>query len=246
MAYLIQKKKAKSQTVRSYVSAMRSVLQDNKIELYEDKVLLSALTQASKLKNNAIRTHLPIQKNLLLELLKNTNEYYMDHQQPYLARLYQAMFSTAYFGLFRICEIMVTPANHAIAVTDVHVGWNKQKILFILRTSKTHNKGSQLQMVKISTRPLGSEKKNNGYCPYELLRDYINIRLKYHCAQEPFFIFRDRSPVTAENFHSTLRILLAAVGFDATNYSGHSFRIGRSSDLMKYGVSVETIKKLGR
>ena len=170
----------------------------------------------------------------------------MDHQQPYLEKLYQAMFSTAYFGLFRICEITVTPANHTIAVTDVHVGKNKQKILFILRTSKTHQQSSQPQMVKISTKPLGSEQQYQGFCLYQLLCNYMAVRPQYCCVQEPFFIFRDRSPVTAEHLRSTLKILLAAAGFDPNNYLGHSFRIGRSSDLMKYGVSVETIKKLGR
>ena len=75
VAYLIQKKQAKSQTVRSYISAMRSVLRDDNIELSEDKVLLSALTRACKMKNDVIRTRLPIQKNMLIELLKNTKNY---------------------------------------------------------------------------------------------------------------------------------------------------------------------------
>ena len=60
--------------------------------------------------------------------------------QPYLVALYQAVFSSAFYGLFRMCEIAQTPSGHA-----VHIGVNKKKLMFILRTSKTHTLGNKPQ-----------------------------------------------------------------------------------------------------
>ena len=52
-----------------------------------------------------------------------------------------ALFATAYYGLFRVGEI--TDSQHAVKACDVHIGVNKRKLLFILRTSKTHTEGRQ-------------------------------------------------------------------------------------------------------
>ena len=57
------------------------------------------------------------------------------------------MFVSAYYGLLRIGKIAL--GLHVIKVTDVHVGVNKKKVLFVLRSSKTHVLGSKPQIVKI-------------------------------------------------------------------------------------------------
>ena len=49
----------------------------------------------------------------------------------------------------------------------------------------------------------------------------------------------------ANHFNSTLKRVVRQSGFDNTYYSSHSFRAGRSVDLLKMGLSVETIKKIG-
>ena len=43
-----------------------------------------------------------------------------------------------------------------------------------------------------------------------------------------------------------LKMGLQQCGIDYHNFSVHSLRAGRACDLLSYGVSVETIKKLGR
>ena len=45
---------------------------------------------------------------------------------------------------------------------------------------------------------------------------------------------------------NTLKHILQFAGFKKEYYCVHSFRTGRAMDLLKYGVLVETIKKLGR
>ena len=165
IGYLIDQKKVQPQTVRSYISAIKTVLRDNGIKISEDTYLLSSLVRACKLKNSNVRTRLPIQKSLLFELLAFTEQYYLSQNQPYLASLFKTLFITAYFGLFRVSELCMTASQHAVRVTDVHIGENKKKFLLILWTSKTHDRSSKPQMIKISMHGEGSEnnmKAKNG------------------------------------------------------------------------------------
>ena len=137
---------------------------------------------------------------MLVVLLRKLETLFID--QPYLLVTYQALFSTAYFGLLRVGEL--TSGTHPILAKDVHIADNKDKILFVLRYSKTHDQTQHPQMVKISSRKLSRQSSANkkcldsNYCPYRLSRNYIKIRGPYstHNLQEPFFVFSDHSPIT--------------------------------------------------
>ena len=63
---------------------------------------------------------------------------------------------------------------------------------------------------------------------------------------EPFFVFRDRTPVTATFTRKVLKDTIKNLGLDQDVYDTHSMRIGRASDLLKMNLSVETIKKIDR
>ena len=144
VGYLVDEGK-QSSTVHSYVSAIKNVLKDDGHKIQEDQFLIASLTRACKLKNDSFRTRLPIQQSMLAMILKKVDKLFPG--QPYLKILYQALFSTAYFGLFRVGEL--TKGDHPVLACDIHIGFNKRKLLFILRTSKTHGKGSKPQLVKI-------------------------------------------------------------------------------------------------
>ena len=189
VGHLIQQNK-KSQTVRSYVSAIRAVLRDDGIVLNEDKFLLNAITRACRLKNDKVKTRLPIKKPMLHIVLKKTREFFNEKGQLFLASLYCSLFSTAYYGLFRIGEITLSP--HVIKVTDVNIGGNKNKLLFVLRSSKTHGRFKRPQTVKISSSADTEDLQNNPSCPYGLLKDYLSYRPRYNSIDEQFFVFGDR------------------------------------------------------
>ena len=141
----------------------------------------------------------------------------------------------------------MTTGTHPIAARDVHIGENKNKILFVLRTSKTHWKDVDPQTVKIcSTQSNNKNNKTNKLCPYSLLREYLKIRKPYKTNHEPFFVFADRSPVTSNAKRIVFKKILQLENFDTEVYNLHSFRIGRACDLLKGGIPVEVIKKLGR
>ena len=101
----------------------------------EDTFLLSALTRACKFKNDRANMRLPIRKPMLRIIIQKTLDTYMDGQ-PYLAALYASLFSTVYFGLFRVGEL--TTGSHPVMVSNVHLGRNKRKVLFVLIISKMH------------------------------------------------------------------------------------------------------------
>ena len=143
--HLINQEK-RSQTVRSYISAIKGILRDDGVQINEDKFLLHSLTRACKLKNDQVRARLPIQKGLLKIIIRTTREYFMEKGQPYLAILYATLFSTAYFGMFRVGELAT--GDHPIKVTDVQMAENKYKIMFILRTSKTHGRDSKPKQLR--------------------------------------------------------------------------------------------------
>ena len=109
-------------------------------------------------------------------------------------------------------------------------------------------------MVKIAQKLLHKErcKEMNSlsqfmkYNPFKILSDYIEARPDARTDCKQFFVFLDNSPVKPENMRTTLKLLIQRCGIQPELYSSHSLRIGRCSDLMDLGLSVETIKKLGR
>ena len=260
VAYLIDSQK-QSQTVRSYISAIRAILQENNIVLNEDIFLLSSLTRACKLTNDKINVRLPIHKGMLCILLQTISKKFLDSNQPYLSLLYKTLFLTVYYGLFRVSELTSSCSNHAVKAKDVQIGFNKKKIMFILQSSKTHGEDAKPQIIKIASeeneKAFKHKKKSNANkaeysntlklpCPYSYLRDYALMHIPFSSDHEQFFIFRDGSPVSANNFQSCLKSSLKLVGFDSELYSLHSLRSGRAEDLLKLGLSIETIKKIGR
>ena len=144
-AYCIGIKQLKSSTVRSYVSAIKSVLSKDGYEFSDGKVLLSSLTKSCKLKNDRVKTRLPIQLGLLDLILFQIRHKY--DQQPYLEALYITAFLFQYYGLMRIGEIAESP--HSVKAKDIHESRPKNKLLILLYTSKTHGLESAPQQIRI-------------------------------------------------------------------------------------------------
>ena len=198
VGYLIESKK-KSQTIKSYISAIRALLRDDRITLNENKYLLTVLTKACKFRNDRVRTRLPIGRRLLEMILEETEIYFLGQGQVFLCRLYKALFAIGYYGLLRVGEI--TSGDHPVRVGDVKIADNKNKMMFILRTLKTHWKNVKPQTVKICS----TKKYSYRFCPYQIIRDYMEVRKSFVSKDEPFFIFRDRSPVKPNNMRSVLK-----------------------------------------
>ena len=156
--------------------------------------------------------------------------------------MYKAIFALGYYGLFRIGEL--TSGSHPIKANDVHIGSNKNKMLFILRTSKTHGRESRPQKVKITGYEIGKNKQF--FCPFELARDYVAERGNYQLDSDPFFVFRDNSPVEPQHARHVLRNTLTAINLNPELYTFHSLRSGRCTDLANFNVPILHLKLAGR
>ena len=241
-----------SSTVKTYLSAIWAVLKIDGVVLNEDAFLVNALTRACRITNDRVKTRLPIGKSLLNKILVKTYQHFMalNVNQPYLAVLYKAMFSMAYFGLLWVGEI--TSGEHPILAKDVQIAANKKKLQITLHTSKTHGKGNLLQKIKISsmsktsTSRLTQKNNRNSACPYEILREYAFWRGPYSSPDEPFFIFSGKTPVKPYHMRNCLNEMLTKLGKNCKLFSVHNFRIGRCNDLLKLGLSIDSVKRLGR
>ena len=164
-------------------------------------------------------------------------------KQPYLELLYKTILAIGYYGLFRIGEL-VTPGEHTMKARDLYLGKNKNKILIVLYSSKTHDKESYPQEIKITGRD--NVKSNRFFCPFQLIKQYKRLRGPYQSEVEPLFIHQDKSPVTDVQLRNLLKTLIERIGLNKEFYDVHSLRIGRSSQLFQLGYSVQHIQIVGR
>ena len=150
VGYLVDQNR-KAATVKSYISAIKSVLKEDAYELSENTYLLTSLIKACRYRNNRVSLRLPIQKDMVNAILTKIDQTYSTNtnNQPYLAMLYKTMISTSYYGLLRIGE--VAKGNHPVLARGVHVGQNKKKFLLLLRMSKTHCEDDKPQTMKIKS-----------------------------------------------------------------------------------------------
>ena len=145
-AYIIQEG-AQSQTVKSYVSAIKTVLKNDGYDWNESAILINSLTRACKLKNDCVKQRFPIHKKLLELILFEVKRILPD--QMYLQVMYRAIFCLAYYGLMRIGELV--EGSHTVKASNIHIGVNKNKIMIVLYSSKTHGRDSYPQKIKMTS-----------------------------------------------------------------------------------------------
>ena len=93
-------------------------------------------------------------------------------------------------------------------------------MLFILYTSKTHDKGSIPQKIKI--QEMQKLQHNAFFCPFKLSREYLAIRGGYHNDNDLFFIFSDHRPVLPAQARRILKKSLDTINIDSKLYNFHS------------------------
>ena len=214
LAYMVEKG-AQSSTIKSYTSAIKAVLVDDGYQWDNQRILLTTLTKACRLHNDRVMTRLPIQCRLLELILFEIQR--LHEKQTYLPILYKTVFSLGY-GLFRVGEL--TFSDHVIKAANVHVALNKEKILVVLYSSKTHNLGNHPQKVKITSNKAErtGQYSNKIFCPFKLAREFMKARGGYLSEDEPFFIFKDRNPVMPSHIRYVLKTCLDRIGLQSCLY----------------------------
>ena len=175
------------------------MLRDDGYYLNVDQLLLNSLTRACQLIKDQVKTHLPIGIKLLELLLFELGRIY--HDQIYLLKLYRALFSLAYYGMFRVGEL--GQSEHSIKAADIHLGLNKHKILVVLHSSKTHGEESHPQKVKITEAP-GTHELSRHFCPFTLVNQFMIMRGDFVDTNEQLFMFQGNLPVQPQHIHNVL------------------------------------------
>ncbi|XP_040216858.1 integrase/recombinase xerD homolog [Rana temporaria] len=150
--------------------------------------------------------------------------------------LFRAAFALAFFGAFRIGEL-VSPSKMVqggMGASDV--GWAPEGVTLWLRRSKTDQsgKGRAVQVFPIE----GSE-----LCPVGLVRKYLDIRPE---VGGTFLVHENGAPLSRYQFVAVFRKCLGELGLVAKEFSAHSFRIGAATEAARNGLGEDAIKRIGR
>ena len=223
------------------MSAIKRTLIDYDYDWQDKRLLLGTLTKGCRVMNDQFRTRLPIYKGLLETLLFEIEQKFLN--QPYLETMFKAFFLISYYGMFRVGEL--ASGDHPVRAKDVYISTNKDKILFILYTSKTHDRAMPPQKIKIkANKPVNINQKI--FCPFKASREYCAIRSDIRHEDDPFFVYCDgRTPVSPMHVTKVLRDSLESINLDPRLYCTHSLRLGRTQDMLKYGYTTEQIQLAG-
>lgn len=155
---------------------------------------------------------------------------------PYEATLFHALFTLAYFGLFRVGELVSTNATSksGLLVDDLRI--ERKTVSLVLRGYKTNQKRTPL------TIKLPAEEEQ-AICPVLGSRKYVQNRVK---SPGHLFCHANGTEVTRQQFASVLAKCLQKTVHAGGHYRTHSFRIGRATDLAALGMPNERIMQLGR
>ncbi|XP_071111170.1 uncharacterized protein [Haliotis cracherodii] len=136
----------------------------------------------------------------------------------YEARLFKAVYCTAFFGFFRVSELVQTgPSKTGCAIQNLSCSGNPQQLSIHLPHSKSdqYRMGTTVTMSSIPGNPL---------CPVVAFKHYLEARPS---GPQHAFVHFDHSPVTRYQFQALLKKALAHSNINTARYSSHSTSLGQ-------------------
>ena len=177
-------------------------------------------------------SRLPITLLILSQLLESLEHTINNH---YDRTLVGALFTTAFFGLFRVGEL-TTQRSGIISIYLDQVKRIDEKIHISITNFKNNDTNKPFVII------LGRH-KDNTICPFLHLSNFLDIR---GTAPGPLFCFANLKPIPRTFFASRLKRALTYCNFNPSLYLSHSFRIGSASYLASIGFTDVQIKLMGR
>lgn len=175
----------------------------------------------------------PVSYDLLLQLSSVLGEFCFS---GFEVLLFRCAFSLAFFGAFRISEL-VAPSRVRMGglwFTDVRCDGHSLKCF--LRRSKTDQDGRGA-LVALGKLPGSSA------CPVQVFMEYQAVR---PAGPLPLLVHLDGSFLSQFQFIQVFRRCLARLGLVAKEYSSHSFRIGAATEAARWGLSPDVVRRIGR
>ena len=181
----------------------------------------------------------PISKQMLSELLRLVKTLQCTE---YEKSLLQAIMAVMYHGCLRVSEVARSGyADHALLASQVRLMFNFPRpqpsaVLFKLLSFKHSNHPQKILIKALEKQP--------STCPVKLLWHYHSLK---PTGSHYFFCDAEGNGINRDFLHKYLRQLVAMSSFSNKRINTHSFRIGRTTDLvMCGGVSDAYIRQVGR
>ncbi|OCT75951.1 hypothetical protein XELAEV_18031137mg [Xenopus laevis] len=175
----------------------------------------------------------PITLNILeglFEVLKNVV------RSSFEASLFRVAFSWAFFGAFRIGELVSNNRSAGGGVRYEDVQAHAQGLTIQIRNSKTdkNGKGLRVQLMEVG---------GCSTCPIRCFQEYVSRRPQ---KMGSFLIHDDGSCLLRFQFIAVFRKAMAVLGLEVKEYGSHSFRIGAATEAARWGLGEDTIRRIGR
>ena len=239
IAYLYEEKLCYS-TVNVYLAAIRSlhIMQGHANPLDGDLMVKQALP-AFQIERNIVQQKLPITFSILskIQIMLNT--------QPHSHIVWAAM-TLAFFGCLRSAELTVPSqqsydSNVNLSLSDVKIYNNDQNeewLTVFIKRSKTDkcNKGVHVYLGCTSHK----------VCAHCAIKQLLSQRSYNTNGYEPLFLYPNGLVLTKHLFLTQTRLLLSMLGYNASSFTGHSYRSGSATSAAGAGMSDWEIKLLGR
>lgn len=150
--------------------------------------------------------------------------------------LFKAAFALAFFGAFRISELVSPSKKEKGGLGGSDVSCWEDRLSILVKKSKTdqRGKGRTVQVFALPGSPL---------CPVHLVTRLAAIRPG---GEAPFLIHQDGSFLSRFQFIAIFKKCLGILGLEGEKFSSHSFRIGAATEAVRWGLDEAAVKRIGR
>ncbi len=227
-------------TIKTYLSAVRHLqvtndFEDPRLATMPKLQLVQKGIRRLGGSSGSARVRLPVTPSIL----KTVKAVWAKRATDYEMILLWAVCCTAFFGFFRLGELLEhsSQLRKEVSIQDVTVDnpEGPSMISIRLRKLKTDQFG---RGVTICLGQTGQD-----ICPVGSLLAYLAVR---GSTTGPLFRWTSGKALTKSEFVEKFRAVLKSAGVDESSYAGHSFRIGAATTAAEKGFEDSTIKMLGR
>lgn len=233
----IYKKGLSANTVKTYISGISYAHKINHLTDPTESFYFKSIMRGFKRGKSLADTRVPITIETLQSLIRALGKVCVSW---YELCLFKAAFLIAFFGLFRISELVFTSAalmHYPLKAKDVTflTKNGKHTMNLVLRYSK-NNQSGRSQGISVA------EISNSDLCPVSAARRLLTM----HPAGDFLFCHSNSKPVTRYQFSAVLKRCMIHIGLPTCRILTHSFRIGAASYLEAQGVPHNIIMRKGR
>ena len=224
----------KSSTIKTHLSAISFMLQTVSLPNHTKTFTVQKQLQYFQKTDTPPSKRKPINVALLTELISSLTHLLDSRYERYL---YSAIFACMYHGALRVGEVCYnTSTTHTLQCDNLKiVNYKREKCLRIQFVSHKHSHHSPTPLL------LHSNKYN--HCPVLSYSKYTRLRVHN---TGPAFLLPSGSPVLRRHICHILNQSLTFLGYNHKHYNTHSFRIGKTTDLVSQGHSYPNIALIGR